>query len=317
MNRILSRLVAAAALVAGGLAITPGAAHAASTAVITIESQWSSGYTAAVTVRNPGTTPINGWRVEFDLPAGTTVSNAWNVALARSGAHYTLTPASWNAVIAPGGSATAGFVAAGTGKPAGCLLDGAPCDGSGPDITPPTAPAHLSVAPGPPGKITIVWDLSTDDRGVVGYQVFLNQYQVGLVTGNVFQQVTPPPTRFTYRVRAVDAAGNLSPFAVLPLGFPADTVAPSVPANLRISSTGLSGILSAVWDPSTDDVALAGYEVTVNGVVTRTSDTKALWRFTIPGTYQVRVRAYDGAGNYSAPAVTFIAIDPLPPLPAS
>jgi hypothetical protein len=100
MTRILSRLVAAAALVAGGLAITPGPAHAASTAVIAIESQWNSGYTAAVTVRNPGTTPISGWRVEFDLPAGTTLSNAWNVSPARSGGHYTLTPASWNAIIA-------------------------------------------------------------------------------------------------------------------------------------------------------------------------------------------------------------------------
>src|SRR4051794_18218866 len=124
MNRVLSRSLAAAALVAAGLVLTPGAAHAA-TAAITVHSEGDGGYTAELTIRNTETTPLTGWRVEFDLPAGTTIQSAWNTTTARSGGHWTFTPASWNATVPAGGSVSFGWVASGTGKPTGCLLGGA------------------------------------------------------------------------------------------------------------------------------------------------------------------------------------------------
>jgi hypothetical protein len=73
--------------------------------------------------------------------------------------------------------------------------------------------------------------------------------------------------------------------------------------------------LATSWDASTDNIMVAGYEVSVNGVITLTSGTKLLFPFTIPGVYTVRIRAFDGGGNFSPVAVTGIAIDPAPPTP--
>jgi hypothetical protein len=184
-----------------------------------------------------------------------------------------------------------------------------------PDVTPPSTPANLrSSFPGS-ARIQLDWSPSTDGRAVTGYQVFLNNNQIAAVTGTTFAQIIPPPLSFTYRVRAVDAAGNLSPFAVLTFGFPADTVAPTVPGTPRL--TVHDGMLQADWDPATDNIAIAGYEVTENGVlVSRTSGLRAFGPFSIPGVFTVRVRAFDGAGNFGPASVQFLAADPVPTPPA-
>jgi hypothetical protein len=191
--------------------------------------------------------------------------------------------------------------------------NGAPCPRP-PDVAPPSTPANLrSSFPGN-ARIQLDWSPSTDDRGVTGYQVFLNNNQIAAVTGTTFAQIIPPPLSFVYRVRAVDAAGNLSPFAVLRFGFPVDTVAPSVPGTPRL--TVHDGMLQADWDPATDNVAIAGYEVTENGVViSRTSGLRAFGPYSIPGVFTVRVRAFDGAGNFGPAGIQVLAVDPVPAPP--
>lgn len=317
MNRPLARVLAAtAALLVGGLVLTPGVALAA-TATVTVDSEWSTGYTAKLTVGNTASTPLTTWSIEFDLASGTSIRSAWGAGFTHVGGHWTGKPASWNATVPAGGSVTAGFVASGTGRPTGCLLNGSPCDGStpAPDVTPPTTPGRLLPLPTPYGQFGFGWAPSTDDRGVVRYEVFANNQKIAETTGTSFVQPTPPPMLWVYGVRAVDAAGNVSPFSTYTLGWPADTVPPSTPANLRLGASGLPGYFATSWDASTDDITVAGYEVAVNGVVTLTGATKLLFPFTIPGVYTVRVRAFDGGGNFSPAATIGIAIDPTPPPP--
>ncbi|UYQ64467.1 cellulase family glycosylhydrolase [Streptomyces peucetius] len=111
------------------------------TAEITRTSVWDTGYTAGVTVANGGDTKATGWKVEFDLPAGTEVSNHWSATQVRSGQHYTFTNASWNGDIAPGGQEGFGFNARGNGLPLNCTVNGLPCDGGdGTPTDPPTDP---------------------------------------------------------------------------------------------------------------------------------------------------------------------------------
>jgi hypothetical protein len=317
MNRPLARLMSAVALMACGLVLTPGVALAA-TATVTVDSEWSTGYTAQLTVRNTESTPLTTWSIEFDLPAGTSVRSAWGATFTHAGGHWTGKAAYWNATVPAGGSVTAGFVAAGTARPTGCLLNGSPCDGTAPapDITPPSTPGRLIPLPTPFGQFGFGWTPSTDDRGVVRYEVFANNQKIAETTGTSFVQPTPPPMLWVYGVRAVDAAGNVSPFSTYTLGWPADTMPPSTPANLRLGASGVPGYLAASWDASTDNITIAGYEVAVNGVISRTSATRLLFPFTIPGVYTVRVRAYDGGGNFSPAAAIGIAIDPTPPPPA-
>jgi cellulase/cellobiase CelA1 len=109
-----------------GLAVTPVAHAAAATATLSVSHAWQTGFIAHFTITNSSTVPLTDWRLEFDLPAGESVSHTWNSTIAQSGTHYVLTPANWNRTIAPGGSATGGFrgVLAGSySPPSNCMLN--------------------------------------------------------------------------------------------------------------------------------------------------------------------------------------------------
>ncbi|GGM02859.1 cellulose binding domain-containing protein [Dactylosporangium sucinum] len=96
-------------------------------AAFTQTSTWSSGYGADYVITNRCTTATTSWTVEFDLPAGTTVSNSWSSVRTRNGQHYTFTNVSYNGDIAPGKSEDFGFNASGTGLPLNCRINGQPC----------------------------------------------------------------------------------------------------------------------------------------------------------------------------------------------
>jgi len=114
-----------------GLGIAPVAHAAAATATLSVEHAWQTGFIAHFTITNSSTVPLTDWKLEFDMPVGEGVSHTWNSTLAQSGTHYVLTPANWNRIIAPGGSATGGLRGVLTGfytQPSNCVLNGQyPC----------------------------------------------------------------------------------------------------------------------------------------------------------------------------------------------
>jgi hypothetical protein len=290
----------------------------ASTAMFAQESTWHSGYVGRMTVTNDGAETLLNWRVEFDLPTGTTVAHHWNATLGRAGSRYVFTPASWDTGIAPGASTSFGWVASGTGVPQGCLLDGAPCDGRPPtrDVQPPSTPANLRGTP-QSNAFTLNWDASTDDRGVTGYEIYSNfgSTPMATVTGTSFSMPPPPPMVMSFGVRAIDAAGNRSPFATVGLGTPPDVTPPTPPTNLTIQGA-TEGSFTVRWDAARDDQFVAGYEVVLNGqLISLVGTAPAFVPYTGYGTYQVAVRAFDGAGNFSTRALVGIAVDPPPPRP--
>ena len=80
------------------------------------------------------------------------------------------------------------------------------------DVTNPTDPATLGAAAISSGRIDLSWTASTDDVGVVGYDILRNGSlltAVGAVTTFSDTSVAPS-TAYTYQVRAFDAAGNRS-----------------------------------------------------------------------------------------------------------
>ncbi|WP_084959978.1 glycosyl hydrolase family 18 protein [Thermoactinospora rubra] len=143
MRRLtLGSLVAAAALLAGygtATAATPA------TATFAVTSDWGSGFQAGVTVK-AGSSALSGWKVEFDLPSGTTVSSVWDAEMTRSGNHYTFTGKSWNSALAAGASTSFGLVGApgGTVKALNCKLNGNPCAGG--DATPSPSPSPTATS---------------------------------------------------------------------------------------------------------------------------------------------------------------------------
>lgn len=93
-------------------------------------NDWSTGFTATVTITNSGTSAINGWTLRFSFPGGQTVSQGWSATVSQSGAAVTATNLSYNGTIAPGASVSFGFNGAHTGtnpKPTAFTVNNTAC----------------------------------------------------------------------------------------------------------------------------------------------------------------------------------------------
>ena len=124
-----------------------------------------------------------------------------------------------------------------------------------PDTTAPSAPTGLTATPVTTSRIDLGWSASTDNVGVTGYLVESCQgtgctafAEVGTPTGVAFSNTgLAAGTTYRYRVRAIDAAGNLSGYSSIvtatTLAVP-DTSPPSAPrsrsATLRKTSHAVS-----------------------------------------------------------------------------
>ena len=110
---------------------------------------WGTGYDGQYTVTNAGTAAVTGWTLAFTLPAGTGVSSLWDGSYTDDGGQVTVKNDSWDATIQPGGTVTVGFVteSSGTpGQPAGCTINGTPCQGTN-SGTAPATPSPSGSAP--------------------------------------------------------------------------------------------------------------------------------------------------------------------------
>ena len=139
------------------------------------------------------------------------------------------------------------------------------------DTTPPSAPTGLSATAISSSRIDLGWTASTDNVGVAGYRVercqgtgCTNFAQVAPPTATTYSDTgLSPSTTYRYQVRAVDAAGNLSPYSVIATATtPAatDTTPPSAPTGLSATAVSASRI-DLNWTASTDNVGVAGYRV--------------------------------------------------------
>lgn len=107
--------------------------------------------------------------------------------------------------------------------------------------------------------------------------------------------VNEPDNSIPGDIWVADSAGSVTP----------DTQAPSVPTGVVVTSVNGNGFTLS-WDASTDDRSVTGYEILVDGRVAAT--TTGVRNATIgglqpAGTYSIRVRARDAAGNWSGASV--------------
>lgn len=183
-----------------------------------------------------------------------------------------------------------------------------------PDTTPPTAPAGVTIAGATSTNssyaqtpLTISWNGSTDNVGVVGYYVYRNGVNIVSST-SAFSGTsitdTVLPGSYNYTVAAYDAAQNISNRSTpIVVTIAVDTTPPSVPKNISVQQVSGSGV-NLSWASSTDNIAVAGYQVFRNGtqIASTTVSSYADNGLTVGNTYSYMVAAYDGAGNISGPS---------------
>ena len=113
------------------------------------------------------------------------------------------------------------------------------------DTTPPSAPTGLASSGVTSSSVTLSWNAATDNVGVTGYEVVRNGVVLPTtVTGLTYTDTgLSASTTYTYTVRALDAAGNVS----------ADSVPVSVttlaPSSVLYTDTW-TGPDGAAWAPA-------------------------------------------------------------------
>ena len=155
-------------------------------------------------------------------------------------------------------------------------------------------------------SIDLSWSPSTDNVAVTGYNVYVDGSKVATTEDlNYALNALTPLTEFELGVSAVDAAGNESSISTLKATSgedeTPDTTPPTAPGNLD-GTVGANSVLLS-WDASTDDRAVKGYVISVDGTVFDTlapAATSVLVDGLDPETlYSFEIYAFDNAGNNS------------------
>jgi hypothetical protein len=162
-----------------------------------------------------------------------------------------------------------------------------PLDGSGAPSS--TGITELIAGGGGHGTTPFI---TTDSRMAVGFTASPSTF------GALRLQLNQSGASFQY----INDLGTILDSGVIPCsGAPADTTAPTAPANL--TTTASPSNVNLTWNTSTDNVGISGYDIYRNGSlltsvgqVTTYSDTNV----TLGATYQYQVKARDGVGNISS-----------------
>ncbi len=173
------------------------------------------------------------------------------------------------------------------------------------DTVPPTVPSGLSGVAANTSTVQLNWTDSTDNVGVLGYQIYRDGTPLATVANNRYLDTTATQTYHVYSVAAYDVSGNTSATSTGQFA-PLDNTPPTAPATLQATAVSSTQV-NLNWSASTDNLAVAQYQIyrgtsstslnliAVQITATNWSDTQI-----IPGkTFYYAVRALDAAYNAS------------------
>lgn len=219
----------------------------------TTGSNWSESTVTWTTAPGRGTflnslgAVSSGATYTVDVTKGVTTSTGevdFRVATTSSdGAHYySKEGAGTNTVIAPQLTLT--------------------CANSTTDTLAPTASSSLKATAPNGGEVDLSWTASTDNVGVVGYNIYKGGVKVASVAGTALSYAdltVSPSTTYSYQVSGVDAAGNVSPMSNTTAATTPASSGPAAPGNLSATAANSSEI-DLTWTPSTT-TGIAGYNI--------------------------------------------------------
>ncbi len=178
------------------------------------------------------------------------------------------------------------------------------------DTVRPSVPTSLAVSSAG-STANLSWTASTDNVGVVGYDIYRSTQNgnlgslVGTSVSTSFANNGLADGTYWYYLKARDAAGNTSwrtGQKSVTVGAAADTERPSVASGFSATVAGSSVLLA--WSAATDNVAVTGYRIyrapTANGpasLIATSATTSYSDQGVSDGDYWYYVRALDAAGN--------------------
>lgn len=182
-----------------------------------------------------------------------------------------------------------------------------------PDTTAPTMAGTVTATNVTTTGAVISWSVAADNIAVTGYEYSTNggtsYTNAGSSLSATLSSLTPATT-YPLRARSYDAAGNRSTPVSGTLTTATEVVTPPADTTVPVLSGAITtaNITSATatisWPTATDNVAVTGYEYSLNAgtsyINAGTARTASLASLTASTTYPLRVRAYDAAGNRSA-----------------
>ncbi len=190
------------------------------------------------------------------------------------------------------------------------------------DTTAPSTPSELRAPAVTPASARLTWTASTDDVGVVRYEVTRATERGAAVTlgttkaTDFLDESVTADTQYRYEVIGIDAAGNRSASAALALRTPAvpsgaDSAPPTSPSGVHSMATTAQSV-ELMWTASRDETGVDHYVIeraAASGdfaTVGTTADVMFVDSALAPATdYRYRVLAVDAAGNTSEASVTF------------
>jgi hypothetical protein len=176
------------------------------------KSDWGSGFTANITIRNLGDA-VNGWTLRYSYAGNQQLQNGWNGTWTQSGQSVTVSNASWNGSLATGASTTtnANFGYSGTNSdPTNFSINNVACNGANAaptvSITSPTNGQHFPVG----SNVTVNATAGDTAPGTVArVEFFRNGMLVGTDTSAPysFTNNSLPAGNYTLQARASDDLG--------------------------------------------------------------------------------------------------------------
>ncbi|MCX7922711.1 MAG: fibronectin type III domain-containing protein [Clostridia bacterium] len=168
------------------------------------------------------------------------------------------------------------------------------------DTESPTAPLNLAVAVKRDTSVTLVWEASTDNTGVIGYEIYRNNSKYITVEGTTFKDEGVYPDIYVYTVKAIDAYGNSSE-ASNSITYWHKTV--PAPTNLTVTSK-TDTTVSLAWNPPEGVEGMSRYDIyrldettkqSVKMVSTDTAYTDSGLTPNTTYTYRLRTVCIDGS----------------------
>jgi len=180
----------------------------------------------------------------------------------------------------------------------------------------PAAISNLTTSAASTTSLNVNWNYTPGANAATGFELYRATSRSGPYT---FMALIPYGTNtyldqnlsasltYYYEMRAVNGSGASATSGPVVGLTVKDITPPSVPSGIVLylgSSTA-----NLTWTASTDNVAVAGYYVLINGVknYTTTNTSISLYNLNEGQSYSISVEAFDAAGNISTPSTPSVA----------